>query len=267
MVFKELENLPVWDGFLGTLSLAEMGKVKLMNRVDTKYVMPAVRLEELLEMAAPDYYVQKNDGYRVARYDTIYYDTDDCRYYIIHQNKKSVRQKLRTRQYVHSGVSFLEVKNKNNRGRTKKKRIEIGREHNIDLTARADAMEFLEGRLLFPVESLSRHLRTRFDRITLVNREKTERVTIDVNLGFENFRNGAVKDMPGIAIVEIKQDGTSHSTMKDILTRLHIHRLGFSKYCIGSAVTRPDLKQNNFKERLITVKNIEKNAQFTSSNA
>ena len=92
----------------------------------------------------------------------------------------------------------------------------------------------------------------------------TERVTIDINLSFENLKNGNVYAMPWISIIEIKQDGTCHSDMKDILRCMHIHRMGFSKYCIGTATTDPKIKKNNFKEKLTIVKHIEKNAQNTS---
>lgn len=262
-----LENSKLWEQFLGSMSLAEMGKVKLMNRVDTKYVMASARLPELLQNATSEYYVQVADGFRVAMYDTIYFDTQNADYYLMHHNKRLVRQKVRTRQYVHSGECFLEIKNKNNRRRTKKKRIPIGGTHDIVLASDPQAVDFLSGRLLFPAEELFPHLRTRFERITLVNRERTERVTVDTALAFENFRSGVTREMPGIAIVEIKQDGTAVSPMKGILAKMHIHRVGFSKYCIGTALTRPDIKQNNFKERLITIKNIEKNVYISSGSA
>lgn len=265
MDFKSLANSPIWDDFQGKLSLDEMGKVKLMNRIDTKFVMPSCKLEELLMRASSKYFVQKTEGKLISQYDTIYYDTELCDYYIMHHNKRRVRQKLRTRVYVDSGISFIEIKNKNNKGRTKKKRIGIGSEHLSSLSSDSRTVEFLKDRLLYPIERLSPNLRTSFNRITLVNTAKTERVTIDMGLTFENLRNGNKKTMPGIAIVEIKQDGTRPSQMKEILTLMHIHRMGFSKYCIGTALTTPTIKQNNFKEKLVTVKNIEKNAQFITS--
>lgn len=265
MNFKSLENSGIWEKFQGLLSLDEMGKVKLMNRIDTKFVMPSCKMEELLTRASGKYYVQVTEGKKISGYNTVYYDTDRCDYYTMHHNKRLVRQKLRTRVYVDSDTSFIEIKNKNNKRRTKKKRIGIGNGHLESLTSRKEVADFLKDRLLFPIESLSPSLRTSFYRITLVNTARTERVTIDMGLSFENLRNGNRKSMPGIAIVEIKQDGTHPSQMKEILTVMHIHRMGFSKYCIGTAITNPSIKQNNFKEKLVTVKNIEKNAQFITS--
>ncbi len=264
MTDTDFEHSMVWKSFPGFLTLEQMGKVKLMNRVDTKFVMPSSRIAELLELAAPGYYVQITDNHKIAGYDTVYFDTDRSDYYIMHHNRRLTRQKLRSRIYLDSGITFLEIKNKSNKGRTKKKRIRIEGGHPESLTADSAIQEFLEGRLDFPAHCLSPHLRTSFNRITLVNKAMTERVTIDINLSFENLKNGNVYAMPWISIIEIKQDGTCHSDMKDILRRMHIHRMGFSKYCIGTATTDPQIKKNNFKEKLTIVKNIEKNAHNTS---
>ncbi len=264
MTDTDLEHSMIWESFTGFLTLEQMGKVKLMNRVDTKFVMPSPRVAELLELAAPGYYVQITDSLKIAGYDTVYFDTDRSDYYIMHHNRRLARQKIRSRIYLNSGITFLEIKNKSNRGRTKKKRILVEGGHPESLTEDYAIKEFLEGRLDFPAHSLSPHLRTRFDRITLVSKAMTERVTIDINLSFENLKNGNVYAMPWISIIEIKQDGTCHSDMKDILRCMHIHRMGFSKYCIGTATTDPKIKKNNFKEKLTIVKHIEKNAQNTS---
>lgn len=61
------------------ISLAEMAGVKLMNRIDTKFVAPACLLPEILRLAQQDYYVQEIDGQRLTAYDTLYYDTPTCR--------------------------------------------------------------------------------------------------------------------------------------------------------------------------------------------
>ena len=107
------------------ISLAEMEGVKLMNRVDTKFVMPASLLPELLALAQTSYFVQQAAGKRTGDYDTVYYDTEDLDMYIRHHDRQLVRQKIRVRTYVESELFFLEIKRKNNKGRTKKKRISL----------------------------------------------------------------------------------------------------------------------------------------------
>ena len=89
------------------ISLEEMESVKLMNRIDTKYVVPRVVLPELLRLAQPEYYVQQIAGKRTGAYDTVYYDTEDLEMYILHHDRNLVRQKIRVREYVDNDLYFL----------------------------------------------------------------------------------------------------------------------------------------------------------------
>ena len=107
------------------ISLAQMESVKLMNRIDTKYAVSRAVLPAILEAAKADYYVQETGGKRIATYDTMYYDTESLDMYVRHHDRQLVRQKIRIRQYVDSDLTFLEIKRKNNKGRTKKKRITL----------------------------------------------------------------------------------------------------------------------------------------------
>ena len=107
------------------ISLDEMESVKLMNRVDTKYVCHESQLPAILAQAAENYRVQEVAGKRVATYDTVYYDTDGLEMYLRHHDQQLTRRKVRIRTYLDTGAEFLEIKKKNNRGRTKKKRIEV----------------------------------------------------------------------------------------------------------------------------------------------
>lgn len=234
-----------------TITLGQMKSVKLMNRTDSKYVGPAYMLEELLAAALrQEYSVQISGGGLMAEYDTCYFDTPSCDCYLMHHNGRLSRQKLRTRLYRDSSTAFLEIKDKTNSGRTKKKRIEIPLTAVMDWKAVPEAAEFVKGRLRFPAGTFSAALQTSFRRITLVNKERTERVTIDTGLKFSNLRNGNKTSIGNIMIVEVKQDGSYRSVMKGILTKLGIRRMGFSKYCMGTALTDPAIKQNRFKEKL-----------------
>ena len=123
-------NNTVLDSF-APISLDEMKSVRLMNRVDNKFVTTIPRLLQLLELAKEEYFMQEIDGKRNSAYTTLYYDTPSLDMYIMHHNGCLGRQKVRVRQYVDSGQMFLEVKNKNNHRRTRKKRITID-EFNIE---------------------------------------------------------------------------------------------------------------------------------------
>ena len=102
------------------ITLEQMKGIKLMNRTDTKFITTIDRLEELLLNAQGQYFIQEIEGGRNMPYFTRYFDTPDCSMYVMHQNGKKTRQKVRVRSYVDSGLAFIEVKNKNNHGRTKK---------------------------------------------------------------------------------------------------------------------------------------------------
>ncbi len=232
------------------IDLFEMKGIKLMNRIDTKYLAAEPDIARILEMAAGDYRVQEIDGRRTGAYDTIYYDTGELDMYVMHHNRKLRRQKIRTRTYVDSGIAFLEIKNKNNRGRTKKVRTPIALGDFRGFTANPSAVDFIYNESSYPLTRLSPHLRTCFNRVTLVNNRKTERITIDMDLAFENLRTGEKTALPGVAIIELKQDGLIRSEMKDILLYLRIQPRKVSKYCVGTVLTVPGVKSNRFKEKI-----------------
>lgn len=248
------------------ICLEEMSGIKLMNRTDTKFVTNRRRLEQLLEMAQTNYRVQEIDGQRTAAYYTVYFDTDERDMFLTHHNGVLNRQKLRIRSYVDSGLSFLEVKTKNNHRRTRKRRISIDDfdptrpRYDISFASGSpdDALfgDFLTDNLRFDKASVSQQLENRFSRITLVNRKKTERLTIDSALAFRNLRTGNTRKLDDLVIIELKRDGLTESPVLEILRQLRIHPMGFSKYCMGTAMTDPGIKQNRFKSRIRDVEKI-----------
>ena len=234
------------------ITLEEMSGIKLMNRIDTKFVTTRTQLVQLLYLAHEDYWVQDVKGERLSKYDTTYFDTQDFAMYRIHQTGHCGRQKLRFRTYVSSNLQFMEVKTKNNHGRTKKKRIKVT---DMDL-ADQEKRDFLKDHLCYGVDTLQPAIRNNFDRITLVNRAKTERLTIDTNLQFFNLISGQNRNMGSLVIIELKRDGLCYSPVLEMLRQLRIHPHGFSKYCMGSALTNPQLPVNRFKPKLIDVAKI-----------
>ncbi len=226
------------------ISLEEMGGIRLMNRTDTKFVTSVGKLTDLLLMAGDEYRVQEIDGKRNMNYATVYYDSSDYVFYNAHHNGHAGRQKVRVRSYVDSQLSFLEVKTKDNHGKTNKSRISA-----IDLSA-PEAMDFLRHNVRIDPLLLEQKIENRFCRITLVNRAKTERLTIDTGLEFCNLTTGMQYTLPQIAIIELKRDGLKPSPILAMLRELRIRQSGFSKYCIGEALTNPSLRLNRMKPRL-----------------
>lgn len=230
-----------------SITLEEMTEVKLMNRIDTKYLTTLSVLEQLLSIAREDFYIQESDGIRNSSYYTCYYDTPDLQMYRDHERGKKTRKKIRIREYVETGtLPFLEIKDKNNKGRTKKRRIPMDSGRDLELYK-----SFLSDHTEFNVKELNPKIENRFRRITLVNKEKTERITIDTSIEFHNFVSGRDLMVPQLTIIEWKRDGLSNkSRLKPLLRALRIKESGFSKYVIGMALTDPSLPQHRIKKRL-----------------
>ena len=237
-----------------------MSGIRLMNRTDTKFVTNIATLRNLLKLAVWQYRAQEIEGKRQARYYTMYFDTPDMQMYTCHHSGHANRQKLRIRSYVDSGLNFLEVKTKNNHKRTRKKRTTmfdfdpLAPARDIAFDSHDDNFKeydsFLRENLWYKPEIMEEAIENRFNRITLVNNKKTERLTIDTDLCFHNIHTGNDCSLPELAIIELKRDGLVPSPILSLLNELRIKPLGFSKYCIGTALTNPDIRQNRFKQRL-----------------
>lgn len=240
---------------LKPISLEQMSGIKLMNRLDNKYVANRTQLARLLKMVKDSYFVQELNGKRISPYRTVYFDTVGDTMYMDHHNGRADRIKVRVRTYEDSNLTFLEVKHKNNKGRTDKKRIKVdGIDHWNDMN---ECEQFVKKYAHVGIGDISAKLMNHFDRITLVNYAKTERLTIDLNLQFDNSQNGCHKEMGDIVIIELKRDGHVYSPVRKYLYDLRIMPMGFSKYCIGRAVTDEHLKQNRFKTRIRTINKIK----------
>lgn len=246
------------------ITLDEMKGIRLMNRTDTKFVTTLSMLSKLLSLATSDYLIQEVNGERLSPYYTVYFDTPHYDMYLMHEKGHANRQKLRIRSYVHSKLNFLEIKTKDNHGRTNKNRIHINdfdaESPNHHITFDEDnslCSNFLREYLHYDIESLKECLENKFKRITLVNRMKTERLTIDTALSFHNLITDNKVIMDNIAIIELKRDGRLGSPILSILRQLRIKPLGFSKYCIGSALTNSSLPHGRIKPRLHAIEKIE----------
>lgn len=235
------------------ITLEQMAGIRLMNRLDTKYVASKAQLVQLLQLVQNDYYVQETLDRRIIPYLTTYYDTQDHFMYMMHHNQRARRMKVRVRTYVASHLTFLEVKNKNNHARTKKKRIEVPSQSDFRNTE--GAHELVQCKTGFNLDRLSPVVRNEFNRVTLVNKGKTERLTIDFDICFHNCETGRDHGTDKLVVIELKRDGNVFSPVCNKLRDIHVHPTGFSKCCIGMALTDPQLKQNNFKPKL---RNLEK---------
>lgn len=234
---------------LPPITLDEMKSIRLMKRTDTKFVTNLNTLARLLQMCRGHYYAQRVADDPISPYTTLYFD-DLGRHDMFrrHQAGHRPRTKVRARTYINGGISFLEIKKKDNHGKTRKKRIQVP---SIDAVANDRVGEdFLTEQTGLTWDDIRPTVRNYFNRITLVNFEKTERLTIDFDLRFYNYETEQEETMGQAVIIELKRDGRVHSPILPLLRELRIHQNGFSKYCIGSVITNPNLRVNNFKAKL-----------------
>lgn len=241
------------------IGLDDMKAVRLMNRVDQKYMAPACLLDALLQRVAEGYYVQHIDGNPLAPYKTLYFDTADLRMYTMHHNQKLNRQKLRVRTYRSTDTTFFEIKNKDNKKKTRKVRIPVDVSQFDSVLEVPEVEQFVNNNTPFPVASLHQCLENRFERITLVDKGMSERITIDRGIIFHNRATGIDADISQLLVIEVKHEvGAPTSLIEKALHELHVLPRRMSKYCIGTALTDPTAKTGRFKEKLLFIEKIHK---------
>lgn len=238
-----------------SISLSQMEGIRLMKRVDRKYIIPLRLLPHTLDTLVPHYYIQEIDGIRLFDYATLYYDTSDYEMYKTHQNGNLNRIKIRTRKYVDSNLCFLEIKRKSNKGVTRKIRI-INK--TPDSIKNEHSSSFLSLNSPYSPDSLEEKVWSFYRRITLVNKEKTERLTIDLDISFRNKHTGRKVSLPELVVIEIKKERLSCSPVMDSLNRLRIKPKNMSKYCLGVALTEnpEEIKINAIKKKLRDINKI-----------
>jgi hypothetical protein len=236
---------------LTPIALEEMDKVKLMDRMDSKYMFTLQTLPGVIEACKPYYFVSNINNQRYSSYETIYYDTENFSLYNQHHAGKLNRYKVRKRTYVESKLSFLEVKFKDNKGRTTKTRIKL-KTNAIDERAR----EFLEKETPLKIADLKPSVKIDYNRITLVHKDLTERITIDVNLSVS--RDAFTRTFNNLVIAEVKQNRSTRSEFTHFMRELRVKEGSMSKYCIGVSSLVEQVKKNNFKEKNRNINKLNK---------
>lgn len=245
---------------LAPISLAEMDAAALMDRQDTKYLVNTRQLPPLLRRLKESYRVLTINDERQFTYDSTYYDYPDLSLFNEHVRGRSSRYKVRKREYVSSKLTFLELKNKTNKGRTIKKRVKATAGHGLLDQAE---LGFLKRKGVL-TEGLTQSIHINFQRFTLVNLAIPERLTIDVELKFS--ANGNVADLADLGIIELKQAKKSLHTPAGMAIRDgKIQELSMSKYCFGLILTNKDLRYNRLKPRLLKLNNLTDHGNIWNS--
>ncbi len=238
------------------IGLNDMDNVKLMDRVDTKFIFSKEQFIELLPELSKHYKALAIDGKTISAYESLYYDSEDLLFFNEHQRKRLNRMKVRYRKYLDSDISFLEVKHKY-KGRTNKMRIPSDE---LYMNMPKDHIDFVNDSVHFDdFGSLVATLTNNYKRITLVGHDINERLTIDLDLNFS--WNGKKVTMDYLVIAELKQSKvTRTSPFFQLMKNRKIRPLRLSKYCIGIIQLDPTVKYNRFKKKLLQIAKIKTNA-------
>lgn len=219
----------------------------MLERLDNKYIIAAANLRPALEAFSARFDVLEIEGKRAFTYATRYYDDTERRAYYDHHQGRRKRCKVRVRNYLDGGFSFLEVKLKDRRGATQKKRLKVDPAmHQLDQscadfiqTCYRDLYQEDFSQPLLPV------IEMQYERITLVAKQGGERMTIDTGMDFK--ADSAQKTVSDEFFIIETKSARGNGIADKILRSLHLHPTArCSKYCIGMAALGLVDRRNRF---------------------
>lgn len=232
-----------------SISLEQLNaKAAMLERLDNKYVVREGVLRQAIAELAKHFDILETGGKRDFTYETCYFDDVDHRSYFDHHQGRRKRCKVRVRKYTDAQLCFVEVKLKDKRGVTVKKRLK----YPLDKYGALDANAWAHIRSAYDEvysaefdRDLKPVVEMRYQRITLVAKQGGERMTIDRNLMFEGESRRCSIDASTF-VVETKS-ANANGIADKILRRLHQHPTkGCSKYCIAMATLDKVKRHNKF---------------------
>lgn len=241
-----------WDPLLTRFTPAPawlLERREIQRRTESKFVMPVWAAAALLPELQDGYALVTAGVWQVATYRSLYFDTADLELFHAHRRGRRVRHKVRIRHYPERRVSFLEVKTRLSDLETVKARLPRTYGDNV---LRAADIAFVRAHALIQRDLLPQ-VSTEFSRITLLNTGTEERVTVDFDLRVRTAQ-GAER-LPALAVVEVKQPGLDRHTAAMVALRRAGWREGWSsKYCVGIAFTRPEVRATRLLRELRVLK-------------
>ncbi|MBP1136010.1 hypothetical protein JOE31_002242 [Arthrobacter sp. PvP023] len=237
---------------LPSVGLDELNaEAALQTRVDRKYVVPEAQAQELLASFEADVRVLEMDGCRCFAYDSVYFDTAELDSYLLAAHGRRRRYKVRTRTYLDSAVSFLEVKTEGAREATVKERIPYELTDRARLTA--EGLEYVRETLTAAVGAvpdgpLGPVLETRYHRTTLYLPESGSRATIDTDVTWQR-PGGQPWVLDGAVILETKSGSTAGPLDRHLWAH-GVRPSRISKFATGLAALCPELPANRWNRTL-----------------
>jgi hypothetical protein len=201
-------------------------------------------LPAFLESLLSNFLLLNIDDEAICHYQTSYLDTPNLNMYLDHQRGKVDRFKIRVRRYDITKTAFLEIKRKDNKGKTHKNRVIIPFETKDSFDTLTE--EFVHANSPYHLSAIIPILETNYDRIALVDYKNLIRITVDLNL-IMVYKDKS-KQLNDFCIIEIKKEGNGSTSVEAILHDLGYHKFSISKYCLG-VYHFLDVKKNKFKTK------------------
>lgn len=257
-------SAPASAGVVGSLhrlpavGLDELNvEAALQTRVDRKYVLPEDLAQDLLATFDAEVRVLEMDGSRCFAYDSVYFDTAELDSYLLAAHGRRRRYKVRTRTYVDSAVSFLEVKTEGAREATVKERIPYDLNDRARLTA--EGLDYVQETLAaavggVPEGPLGPVLETRYHRTTLYLPDSGSRATIDTDVTWQR-PGGQSWVLDGSVILETKS-GSASGPLDRHLWAHGVRPSRISKFATGMAALCPNLPANRWNRTLRRTMNL-----------
>ena len=269
---------PLDTGHLFPTTLEDLNSAaSLLARVDRKYLVASSAAQNVVDALTGRALVLDIDGRRSFSYASTYFDTPGLDSYLQAARKRRHRFKIRTRSYLDSGLTLLEVKTRGPRGATIKQRLDY---------RAADADRLTEEGIDFVVEclapltgsaqearrtaqSLRPVMATTYRRTTLHLPDDDARATIDTDLAWTALapRSGASSGLSSttgagrtrptavgrgasraagpLAVVETKNPARHSPTDRYLWAAGH-RPSRISKYATGMAALHPELPANKW---------------------
>jgi hypothetical protein len=232
------------DGLARTPLAEALETAELQTRVDRKYLIRPSMLQAFVAGLGPSAQVVDIDGEQCFAYRSVYFDTDDRLAYRKAAHRRPDRFKVRTRTYVDHGECFLEVKRRDARGRTTKVRLPYDPADEARLTATGRGFVDEHVCTATPLARLHPVLTTEYHRVTLLDRTRSVRLTLDAGVVCRSADGREVR-LTDAVVAETKSAGAPTAADR-VLWRAGVRPVAISKYAVGMAALDPSLPANRW---------------------
>lgn len=234
-----------------------------MSRLDQKYLIRRAWIPQLILACQSDYDILEVDGLRQSGYANRFIETPDFASLHAHTRGRKVRFKARIRQYLSNQRAFLEVKEKTVQGRTVKARIERDPAHGVNGELSDAEWTFLRAHYDYDQPALA-SVTCYFDRLTLVSKDQSERITIDTDIRFQSRDHE--EELGDICIMEVKQERINRNS--PLLKALEAFKFEYtplgrqtsmSKYVVGMLLLNPNLPPRTYRSVMKRIRRLREN--------